>query len=404
MKELKLKRIPKGVLRLDRRVRDGYYSDKYFVRAVDVVTKEKLKDRARMQIFQRHDNVCLCGVAEAVAMIEDALRLSPLPHDVIIRTLPDGSIVNAWETVMMIEGPYHYFGQLETPLLGALKRGTMVATNVYRCFKAANGKPLFFFPARFDTHLAQAKDGYSYSVGRKAAGGSRGGVSTDAQGAWWGESGMGTMPHALIAVFGGDTVRATLAFAKHTPKGYVGADNEVHTIKRISLVDFDNDCVGTTLAVARAMLAEYKRTGDSRYILDGVRLDTSGNLVDRSIREDMELHEYLGSSKPTGVNLRLVHNVSTALEKKELSYKADSIEQRFYHRIGIIVSGGFNDKKIAEFEKQGAKVAAYAVGSSLFKGSFDFTADVVQVDHGNGWRNCAKRGRRYSENPRLIKV
>ncbi|MBA7671690.1 hypothetical protein ES703_79850 [subsurface metagenome] len=305
---------------------------------------------------------------------------------------------------MVIEGAYPYFGHLETVLLGALARGTKIATNVYRCFKAANGKPVLFFPARFDSHLIQAKDGFSYKIGREAAGQDSGGISTDAQGEWWGSAGMGTIPHALIAVYDGDTVRAMLDFAKYMPTGYEDVDGEIHDIRRIALVDFDNDCVGTTLKVARAMLAEYKRTGDSRYILDGVRLDTSGNLVDRSIREDMELHEYLGSSKPTGVNLRLVQNVFDALEKKELSYKPDSMESRFYRRIGIIVSGGFNPKKIAEFEKRGANVTAYAVGSALLKGNFDFTADVVSINHGNGWRDCAKRGRRYSENPRLGKV
>lgn len=397
---MKFKRIPKRVLKLDRRISKGYYSDRYFVRAKDIAEKAGLECIVRMQVFQRNDNVCLCGVAEAVAMIEDALSSS---SDVTISTLPDGSIVQAWETAMLIEGLYSQFGHLETVILGALARGTKIATNVYRCFKAANGKPVLFFPARFDSYLIQAKDGYSYKIGREAAGQDSGGVSTDAQGEWWGSSGMGTIPHALIAVYGGDTVRAMLAFAKYMPKGY-GANGEIHIIKRIALVDFDNDCVGTTLAVARAMLAEYKRTGDSRYILDGVRLDTSGNLVDRSIREDMELHEYLGSSKPTGVNLRLVRNVSAALERWKLSFKADSTERKFYRRIGIIVSGGFNDKKIAEFEEAEANVAAYAVGSALLKGNFDFTADVVQINHGNGWRACAKRGRRYSKNPRLEKV
>ncbi|GAH55060.1 unnamed protein product, partial [marine sediment metagenome] len=121
------------------------------------------------------------------------------------QVLPDGSIINAWETIMVVEGAYPYFGHLETVLLGALARGTKIATNVYRCFKAANGKPVLFFPARFDSHLIQAKDGYSYKIGREAAGQDSGGISTDAQGEWWGSAGMGTIPHALIAVYGGDT-------------------------------------------------------------------------------------------------------------------------------------------------------------------------------------------------------
>lgn len=396
-----MKQIPSDVLKLDHRLKHGYYSDRYFVRARDVVEKAGLKQQVRMQIFQRNDNACLCGMAEAIAMIEDSFSL---PHGVSVWALSDGNIVHAWETVALIEGLYSRFGHLETVILGALARGTKVATNVYRCFKAADGKPVLFFPARFDSYLVQAKDGYSYKIGREAARQGGGGVSTDAQGEWWGSSGMGTIPHALIAVCGGDTVKATLEFAKHIPKGYADSDDHFHTIKRIALVDFDNDCVGTTLAVAEAMLKEYRSTGDDRYILHGVRLDTSGNMVDSSIRKDMDSHEYLGFFKPAGVNCRLVHNVSTALKEKEYCYESGSLERKFYHRIGITVSGGFDADKIAEFEKEKADVAAYAVGSALFKGNFDFTADIVQIDKGNGWEDCAKKGRRYTDNPRLEQV
>ena len=391
-----MKLIPDEVLRLDSRLKDGYYTDKYFNRAVEIVSLEGLRDRVRMQVFQRNPDVCLCGISEAISMLKDTLKLPSWPKDdVSVWTLPDGSIVDAWETIMLIEGPYYRFGKLETPLLGALSRGTKVATNVYRCFKAANGKPLLFFPARFDTHLVQAKDGYSYSVGRKAAGASHGGVSTDAQGAWWGESGMGTIPHSLIAAFGGDTVKATLAFAKYMPP----------EIKRIALVDFDNDCVETTLMVASAMMREYLRTGDDRYYLHGVRLDTSGNMVDVSVKNAMDSHEYLGSFKPTGVNPLLVRNVYNELKRVAKLHGKSTNRRKFYDQIGIVVSGGFNAEKIAKFEAEvGEMVMAYAVGSSLFRGEFDFTADVVQIEKNGKWVGYAKKGRKYLANPRLEKI
>jgi len=390
-----MKLIPDDVLKLDKRVSKGYYSDKYFVRAVLTVNKVGLRDKVRMQVFQRNSDVCLCGVAEAVSILKDALFFSSMQDDVEIWTLPDGSIVNAWETVMLIEGPYYRFGQMETPLLGALKRGTMVATNVYRSIEAANGKPLLFFPARFDSHLVQAKDGYSYSVGREAAGGDAGGVSTDAQGEWWGESGMGTIPHALIAAFGGSTVKATLAFAECM-------DPE---IKRVALVDFENDCVKTSLDVASAMMREYLRTGDDRYYLHGVRLDTSENMVDVSVKNAMDSHEYLGSFKPTGVNPLLVRNVYNELRRIAKLHGRNTNRRKFYDRIGIVVSGGFNAEKIVKFEAEvGNMVTAYAVGSSLFEGKFDFTADVVQIEKNGKWIGCAKKGRKYIANPKLERV
>jgi len=45
-------------------------------------------------------------------------------------------------------------------------------------------------------------------------------------------------------------------------------------------------------------------------------------------------------------------------------------------------------------------VNAYGVGSSLFQGRFDFTADVVRHEG----RPCAKVGREYRPNPRLERV
>jgi nicotinate phosphoribosyltransferase len=135
------------------------------------------------------------------------------------------------------------------------------------------------------------------------------------------------------------------------------------------LVDFENDSVHTALAVADAL-------GDRLW---GVRLDTSESLVDRSLWEEM------GDFKPTGVNERLVRKVRSALDDAG------------HERVRIVASGGFTPDRIAEFERLGVPVDSYGVGSSLLRGSNDFTADVVRVDG----RPCAKVGRRYNQNPRL---
>ena len=111
----------------------------------------------------------------------------------------------------------------------------------------------------------------------------------------------------------------------------------------------------------------------------GVRLDTSESLVDRSLWNE------LGDFKPTGVNERLVRKVREALDR-------DGFE-----RIKIVVSGGFTVEKIREFEERGVPVDSYGVGSSLIRGSNDFTADVVLTDG----RPSAKAGRRFRPNPRF---
>jgi nicotinate phosphoribosyltransferase len=202
----------------------------------------------------------------------------------------------------------------------------------------------------------QTGDGYAAHIAGAI------GVSTDAQASWWGSEGVGTVPHALIAAYGGDTVLASRKFAEHMDPG----------IRLITLVDFENDCVRTSLEVAEAL-------GDTLY---GVRLDTSEMLVDRSVLPRM------GRFKPTGVCPQLVWNVRNALDRAG------------FPNVRIIVSGGFNVEKIREFERQGVPVDAYGVGSSLFQGRFDFTADVVKHEG----RSCAKVGREYRDNPRLEKV
>ncbi len=151
-----------------------------------------------------------------------------------------------------------------------------------RTVRAAAGKPVLYFPARFDHWAVQPGDGYAAHIGGAT------GVSTDAQAAWWGGKGIGTVPHALIAACGGDTVEAVRRFADvHYPR-----------VDVVALVDFDNDSVGTSLACARAL-------GERLW---GVRLDTSETMVDRSLWPAM------GSFRPVGVAPELVREVRRALD------------------------------------------------------------------------------------------
>jgi nicotinate phosphoribosyltransferase len=334
------------------KMRAGYYSDKYFVRAREILLADRYRPRVTMQVFGK-SHAFLGGVDEAIAILKLCAIEWP---ELEVHALHDGDEVEPWETVMLIEGPYDAFAHLETLYLGVLARRTRVATNTRRVVEAASPKEVMFFPARHDHWLVQTGDGYAAHVAGAI------GVSTDAQASWWGSEGMGTVPHALIAAYGGDSVLATRKFAEK-----IGPD-----VKLISLVDFDNDCVNTSLRVAEAL-------GDR---LHGVRLDTSEMMVDRSLLDQM------GYFKPTGVNPQLVWNVRRALNAAG------------FNRIRIYVSGGFTVDKIREFERQGVPVDGYGVGSSLFQGRFDFTADVVRRDG----KPAAKAGRENRPNPRLVKV
>ncbi len=343
------------------RIRAGYYSDAYFVHTKTLLESEGEHPHVTMQVFQKEDSV-LGGIDEAIAVLKTCAGRAvdggwePGWDALEVHALREGDRIAPRETVMTIEGDYTLFAHLETVYLGVLARRSLVMRNVAEVVEAARGKQIFYFPARHDHWLVQTGDGWSAHVAGAI------GVSTDAQASWWGGRGIGTVPHGLIAAYGGDTVKASVKFAEHFH----------HDMNITVLVDFENDSVTTALQVAHALGPQ----------LWGVRLDTSEQLVDRSLIDEM------GGFTPTGVNPRLVEKVRGALDGAG------------FPDVRIVASGGFNADRIREFEAQGVAVDAYGVGSSLIRGQNDFTADVVLLDG----KPCAKVGRSYAPNPRLERV
>jgi nicotinate phosphoribosyltransferase len=355
-------RLDPGIFRLPvERIRAGYYSDAYFVYTKQLLEEQSHHPRVTMQVFQKDDSL-LGGIDEAIAV----LRLcSGREQDgewvdgweqLEVCALHEGDRIAPRETVMTIEGDYSLFAHLETVYLGCLARRSLIMRNVAEVVEAAGGKQIFYFPARHDHWLVQTGDGWSAHVAGAI------GVSTDAQASWWGGRGVGTVPHALIAAYGGDTVKAAIVFAER-----------FHEEMNITvLADFENHSVRTALEVAEALGPR----------LWGVRLDTSEDLIDFSLVGEM------GGFKPTGVNPRLVEKVRHALDRAGFA------------GVRIVASGGFTAERIREFEAGGVPVDAYGVGSWLIRGANDFTADVVRLEG----RPCAKAGRAYASNPRLQRV
>jgi nicotinate phosphoribosyltransferase len=356
-------RLPPEIFRLPvEKIREGYYSDAYLNATRQVLQEEGHRPRVTMQVFQRRDSM-LGGIDEALAVLRlcsGEQRRDGSWRDgwesLEVRALHEGDRIEPWETVMTIEGDLALFAHLETVYLGSLARRTLVMNNVRAVVEAAHGKAILFFPARHDHWLVQTGDGWAAHVAGAI------GVSTDAQASWWGGRGVGTIPHALIAAYDGDTVRAARAFAQR----FAGEVNVT------VLVDFDNRSLTTALEVAEAL-------GDRLW---GVRLDTAAGLVDEDLRER------LGPDAPPGVTPELAAAVRRALDDSG------------HRRVRIVASGGFDAERIARFEAAGAPVDAYGVGSALLRGSNDFTADVVTVDG----RAVAKVGRALRPNPRLERV
>ncbi len=440
------KRLTNETFKLDiDRMRRGWYSDKYFEnigRMLTVLAAEgyhysgnhhnlpadvspeaiAVGDiEVEMQWFTRRiGKTTVVGVDKTLEMLRhctgywDGDTFVDTSGQLEVWAVHDGATVKSdgnplhVEPVIKVRGRYRDFALLETPTLGILTRSSRVATNVYETMLAARGKPVLFFPARFDLHEVQAADGYAYNIAlqrfnKDHARDLGAFVSTDAQGDWWGGAGGGTVAHAAIASFLGDTAEVMMQFSRVLP---------AH-IPRIALVDFNNDSVRDTLRVMEAMFKrhlELKNAGDeteaAKYVLYGVRLDTSGSLRDVSV-------EPLGDpALDLGVNPRLVFAVRQAMDSAWENWSLPEVQKEaarvYCHNVKIVVSGGFNPEKIRRFEKLEVPVDIYAVGSSLFNNNgstvTDFTADVVRVKVHGEWINMAKVGRAPLDNPNLERV
>jgi len=438
-------RLTNEVFKLDvERMRRGWYSDQYFANILALLRGVSLADgfqgayareigqdptglnvgdiEVEVQFFTRRPGkTVIVGVDKALSMlrhctgyVDDDGNWVSTWQNLEVTAVHDGAITEYQgdplrvQPVIRVHGRYRDFALLETPMLGILSRSSRIATNVYKTLRAAKGKPVLFFPARFDLHEVQAADGYAYDIAvarfnRDFAGQLLPFISTDAQGDWWGGAGGGTVAHAVIACFLSDTAAAMMAYAEHVPT----------SIPRIALVDFNNDSITDSLRTMAAMFTRYaallddgKKEEAQRYVLYGVRLDTSGTLRDVNVPP-------LGDPMlDLGVTPRLVFNVRQALDaawqKWELRPDQIYLAQQYCRAVKIVVTGGFNPEKIIRFEKLSVPVDIYGVGSSLLindkETNNDFTADVVRVKIDGRWLDMAKVGRGPSDNPDLLPV
>lgn len=439
------RRLTNEVFKLDvERMRQGWYSDKYFANilmmlagvsrdagfqgqtprqiGIDVSGVNVGDIEVELQFFTRRSGkTVVVGVDKALSMLrhcsgffDGSAKWHERWKDLEVTAVHDGAVTEysgdplRVQPVIKIHGRYRDFALLETPMLGILSRSSRIATNVYNVLKAARNKPVLFFPARFDLHEVQAADGYAYDIAIARFNHDFGSrlssfVSTDAQGDWWGGAGGGTVAHAVISCFLSDTAAAMLAFAEYVP-----AD-----VPRIALVDFNNDSITDSLLTLKAMFDKYLplitdgNQGEAqKYVLYGVRLDTSGSLRDEGVPP-------LGDPiLDLGVTPRLVFNMRQALDNAWTSWDLRpsqvEIARDYCQDVRIVATGGFNPEKIRRFEKLNVPVDIYGVGSSLLSNdketNTDFTADVVRVKIEGTWYDMAKIGRRACDNPDLEPV
>lgn len=319
----------------------GPASDIYFQRARDTLAAAGVDAVVAMDFFSSHAGV-LCGVAEAVRLLSAVLEPG---HGDEAWALSEGAAMDQKETVLRVRAPYSRLGVYETALLGMLSSCSGWATAAREVVEAAAGKRVISFGARHVHPLIGPVMEYAAVVGGCA------GCATPLGAQLAGlKAPSGTMPHAMIIVFG-DTVAAARAFDAHMPDD----------VLRIVLVDTFKDEAEESLRVAEAL-------GER---LRGVRLDTP---------------QERGS-----VTIDLVKEVRARLD------------QAGHSNVGIFVSGGLGAQRIRDFESAHAPVDSYGVGMAISSAPpIAFTADIKEI----GGKAFAKRGRipGPSPNPRLTRV
>jgi nicotinate phosphoribosyltransferase len=321
------------------------FTDKYFLRSKEILEKEGFNPRVKYQVFFQKGPGVVCGIDEAIAIIR---KYASHPKEIKIRALYDGEPYSAKETVMEIEGPVRELVALETMYLGVLSASTTIASNMNDISSAAEGKEVYYFGSRHWRFESDRELSYAAWVGGAT------GVSTDIGASSFGGKGMGTIPHALVLVFG-DTVKAAEKF-----EGLFGNESKV-----IALIDTYNKEITDSLRTAEAL-------GKKLY---GVRIDTCWENTGE------------GTKKGKGVTVELARKVRKALDEKGFGH------------VKIFLSSGFNAKKTAEFmvaeKKHGKFFDAIGTGSV-----FDFrfaTSDIVE----KGGRPCFKKGRPARPGKRL---
>ena len=313
-------------------IRNGKVTDIYFIRSRQILEKYGLCDKkVRFEIHayslpKEYKWAVYTGLEELLALFQG--------KKVTIYSVPEGTVFAPLYPLTVLEGRICDIIVYETALLGILRFYTSVSTKAARIKKRAGDKLVVFFGLRVQhPAVAAALDRAAYIGGCDAVSGA---FSKEILGV----EPRGTIPHALIIVFG-DPVKAWKAFDETMPP----------EVPRIALVDTFYDERYESLLAAKTL-------GDKLW---GVRLDTP-----RSRRGDM------------------------ALIAKEVKW---TLKLHGYDHARVMVSGGIDEEEI---EKLKDVADAFGVGTSIgFPPSVDLSMDIVEVfdEKEQRWIPITKRGK-----------
>src|SRR5947209_4818904 len=309
----------------DAEIKRGEVSDVYFARTVQILVARHDRQRVKAEVYLKSLPAdyawgVLAGIEEAAAL------LGELPVDV--DAMHEGTVFGPYEPVLALEGTYVEWAEYETALLGLLCQASGIATKAARCKRAAGDRAVISFGAR-RMHPALAP-----MIERNAFVGGCDGVAVTKAAELIEADPTGTIPHALVLMFG-DTVEALKAF------------NDVidPKVRRVALIDTLQDEKFEAIRVAEAL-------GKDLY---AVRLDTPS-----SRRGDF--YQILS----------------------EVRWELDI---RGHNHVKILASGGVDEYEILALNPV---ADGYGVGTSIANAPvLNFALDIMEIEG----RPMAKRGK-----------
>lgn len=364
------------------------YTDKYFLRSKEVLSKAGINPLVRYQVFARQDISELKGINEAIDFVKGVVG-----DKVKIYSLKEGTRYSANEPIMKLEGRVQDLVDLETVYLGIISGNLTgdidleaVRYKAKAIKQAAGDKDVFYFGARhfhysLDERIAKIcqEEGFS-------------GTSTDIGAKAWSSKGGGTIPHALVLTYqaymeengieGNPTVEATKGFDNHIDKN----------VKRVLLNCTYNRELTDSIETAKAVPS-----------LKATRIDTCGeNYTEGSLEiklPNLDVpRKYLYGS---GVKIASVWKLRSGLDEAGLG------------DLEAVVSSGFDDEKTQAFmiadkayQDLYGKPLFDTIGTGSIAKPIMTTSDICAYysEKENNWKPLSKIGRREIESEKLEEV
>lgn len=347
------------------------FTDHYFLRTKDIVAQHG-DARVTYAVFMRRPVISAPRFALDFLAKAAAERGVAFEIDLIYA---EGAMVGAGEPIMTITGSLVQLVDLETLYLQRLGAACVAAYNAYAmCIEL----PKTAFLAMDARHCAGADMAemmaYAASVGSAAARregdvtGFIGNANTDTAHFFGRETGLGTMPHALIG-YAGSTLRAAEMYRQTFP-------DEPVTV----LVDYFGQEITDSLAVCRHF-ADFAASGGLSFRLDthggryceGLDPARSYAVLDRHART--AIHGYR-----TEDELRFL--IGTGVSAAAIWWLRESLDKAGFPAVRIVASSGFSPAKCRMMAAARAPIDVVGTGSflpELWTETYA-TADIIAYD------------------------